>query len=925
MRWDHDIRKLEGITLARITNNRQQWAQLKKEWISTTRMVEDIFYRNWLKRDFTPVSNSNKKIRKFPYDGPIVEWIKLPNSINKNYYKFAKVGELFINQGDNILIPPEEKNEPPQIAHVAYMFEDEENHEKMCHAHFYCRGTDTIMGDKSDPRELFLVDHCEDMPLSCIIGKAKVYRKEHKSGWRTSGGDERPDLNDTDDGKNYYFSKRYDYNQSRFVDFIDNGSECISCFWQTEENNENTPVYRERFLGRSYIEWKNEQYYVGSGIFIDYEREMVETTNKETKEEPFYTIEYLNGDCVRMSKIDRDTIFPERYRKFEKKHDPVYVACEPYTVGVIEKITKNNDKITVRVREFYRPEDTKGGEYGDPFLVYWTNRIYTIRNFDKWKSVVKGKCYISNTEHIEDTYQWTREGPSRFYFREFYDPNTCKIKPLPTSARTIGLKTRKTSCGYNSETPLLWPELQTKLKSLDIYAGCGGLSDGLERAGLVETKWAIEINSVAAKSFKSNNPAAIILEQDCNSVLSLLLEGKQRDINMPEKGEVDIIVGGPPCQGYSLINRFQKNEGSKENNSQINTYLGFIDYYRPKYFIFENVRNFVSFNSALYLKLTLKCLLAIGYQLSFGVLQAGNYGLPQTRRRFFVVGAAPGLKLPRLPDPTHCFGRFVKNVESIRVDNLKYDIGDSAIGMLGSLPYRTVTVKDAISDLPPVTYETMAAHMPYNSSNQSHYAKQLREYCGRDDALRDHECNPVSALVRKRIQLIPEYGDWTDLPNIAIKLGDGTRTEILDYAYRTKTQEVDSPPRGMCECVGEKTCNKNHKKYLRSRTIIPWSIAHTADRHNHWRNVYGRLDWDGYFSTVTTNPEPSRSQGKALHPDQDRIISVREYARAQGFHDEFIFVGSTSDKYRQIGNAVPPLLATAIGREIIKAIHANKN
>lgn len=83
----------------------------------------------------------------------------------------------------------------------------------------------------------------------------------------------------------------------------------------------------------------------------------------------------------------------------------------------------------------------------------------------------------------------------------------------------------------------------------------------------------------------------------------------------------------------------------------------------------------MNFHESKYFKLTLKCLLEIGYQITFGVLQAGNYGLPQSRRRFFIVGAAPGLVLPKLPEPTHCFGRFEKIVESITVDNLKYDIG----------------------------------------------------------------------------------------------------------------------------------------------------------------------------------------------------------------------------------------------------------
>lgn len=98
-------------------------------------------------------------------------------------------------------------------------------------------------------------------------------------------------------------------------------------------------------------------------------------------------------------------------------------------------------------------------------------------------------------------------------------------------------------------------------------------------------------------------------------------------------------------------------------------------FFRPKYFLFENVRNFASHEQARFLQLTLRCLLEIGYQVTFGVLNAGKYGVPQSRRRFFILGAAPGLELPRLPKPTHCFGSFKEEVDSIKVNNLIYDLG----------------------------------------------------------------------------------------------------------------------------------------------------------------------------------------------------------------------------------------------------------
>ena len=116
-----------------------------------------------------------------------------------------------------------------------------------------------------------------------------------------------------------------------------------------------------------------------------------------------------------------------------------------------------------------------------------------------------------------------------------------------------------------------------------------------------------------------------------------------------------MLCGGPPCQGFSGMNRFNSREYSQFKNSLVVSYLSYCDYYRPRFFLLENVRNFVSFKKSMVLKLTLRCLLKMGYQCTFGVLQAGQYGVPQTRRRAIILAAAPGEKLPYYPEPTHCF------------------------------------------------------------------------------------------------------------------------------------------------------------------------------------------------------------------------------------------------------------------------------
>ena len=110
------------------------------------------------------------------------------------------------------------------------------------------------------------------------------------------------------------------------------------------------------------------------------------------------------------------------------------------------------------------------------------------------------------------------------------------------------------------------------------------------------------------------------------------------------------------------------------------------------------------------------------------------------------------------------------------------------------------------------------------------------------------------------------------------------------------------------------TCNPMD---YQTNTIMPWALCHTADKHNHWSGLYSRNHWDSYFSSVVTNVTPDGKQGRVIHPNENRLLSIRENARAQGFPDWAQFYGQPSDKYRQIGNAVPPPLGKALGMAIL--------
>ncbi len=118
-----------------------------------------------------------------------------------------------------------------------------------------------------------------------------------------------------------------------------------------------------------------------------------------------------------------------------------------------------------------------------------------------------------------------------------------------------------------------------------MFAGCGGLSLGLHQSGVADSAWAIEVFEPAANAYKLNNPNCEVFTDDCNELLKLAIDGEGHNSKrqrLPEKGEVELLCGGPPCQGFSGMNRFNYREYSSFKNSLIASYLSYADYYRPK-------------------------------------------------------------------------------------------------------------------------------------------------------------------------------------------------------------------------------------------------------------------------------------------------------------------------------------------------------
>ncbi|KAL0066508.1 hypothetical protein AAF712_006551 [Marasmius tenuissimus] len=380
-------------------------------------------------------------------------------------------------------------------------------------------------------------------------------------------------------------------------------------------------------------------------------------------------------------------------------------------------------KILVRRRSLLKAKDEDRQPSEEKQLVD-TNEEQRV-DFDD----IDGKCFVrlmpsSNPgaieEWIQDTDHWflNEEQDDDRQISPIMSFRVCKacLSARKRELRDFGSKLRR-----------------RKLRGLELFAGAGGLGTGMDRSGVVETRWAVDNWGPAAKSYEANHPSVKVYCQDVNSLLQHAIdtrEGKRskpleshyasRSLcpSMPTRGEVDFIFGGPPCQPYSGANHHKKADDVRSTLPC--TMLSFVEEYEPDYFLLENVIGFLrhplkSTQDGWRLKggirmgmtkMIVRVLIGLGYQVHFKVLQAGDYGSPQSRERIIFWGAKRGLKLPDFPAPTHTFESKVykipcnrsrtlppptrsKNPEVIRGGEHRY------------APLKAVTIRDAIDDLPP--------------------------------------------------------------------------------------------------------------------------------------------------------------------------------------------------------------------------------
>ncbi len=263
-----------------------------------------------------------------------------------------------------------------------------------------------------------------------------------------------------------------------------------------------------------------------------------------------------------------------------------------------------------------------------------------------------------------------------------------------------------------------------KIVCVDIFAGAGGFSLGLSRNN-IETILANEIEQDFAKTFKLNNPKAKMLNEDIHNI------DFKKELKRIGNKTVDILCGGPPCQGFSTVG--SKNKKDKRN-SLFWEFLRAVNEIEPKAVIFENVSGFKSLYNGKAFETLIKELGDIGYNVYSDVLNAADYGLPQYRKRTIVIGLSKGysFEFPK-----------ILNSNSKNLFEEKY-----------------LTIMSAISDLPKLKVGEKKVN--YSSLPKNSYQKKLR---GNVKILTEHNCSNYGKKMQKIISLVPPNGDISDVPD----------------------------------------------------------------------------------------------------------------------------------------------------------------
>lgn len=295
-----------------------------------------------------------------------------------------------------------------------------------------------------------------------------------------------------------------------------------------------------------------------------------------------------------------------------------------------------------------------------------------------------------------------------------------------------------------------------RLTSLDLFAGAGGLSEGLREAGFTSL-YANEISPRYAQTYAINHPETHVDSRDIRKVDAR----KVRSLLGLKRGELDLIAGGPPCQGFSI--NAPKRSTDDSRNHLFREYLRFVSEFQPRAVMIENVPGMVSYEGGETLDAILESLKDLGYDADVRILYAPHYGIPQTRWRTIILGGRNGL------NPTALFPEPLRQAP-VRVNFTSQFGGKNLVNLPRSLELPShVTVKDAIGDLPELRNGELGEEVKaYRQAADNPYQQLMRVG---SMGVTCHEAARLTKVNLERMAHIPPGGNWTDIPEALLPRG----------------------------------------------------------------------------------------------------------------------------------------------------------
>jgi DNA (cytosine-5)-methyltransferase 1 len=444
---------------------------------------------------------------------------------------------------------------------------------------------------------------------------------------------------------------------------------------------------------------------------------------------------------------------------------------------------------------------------------------------------------------------------------------------------------------------------------VDLFAGAGGLSLGFRAAGC-RILAAIDRDEVAARTFRENFTR--LQAEDPPMVIG----GEAGDLERPRLSAIvdrrlpDILVGGPPCQGFSRLGRAKINHlnrgrhGDDPRNALYRTFLDATKSWRPRAFVMENVPGMLSVGGVNVAADVGAELATIGYRVGYAVLNAVWYGVPQFRERLFFIGIREDIeRRPTMPLATHRADLPSGYLRPSAKDEVLLPIFASWLAVdLGVAILPATIVSEALDDLPVLT-----DHLSENARRLSGDFRRPLPYRGPAHS-------PYASLMR----------NWPGFPSPATVSDHVVRRTRRDYETFRRMRPGDRYPQAIAiarqrlteEIVRQRAAGNviepgsTEEEQLIRLFLPPYPEDMFVDK---WRKLLpDQPSW-------TVPAHLSKDTYSHIHHDseQARMISPREAARLQSFPDAFTFAGNMGDCFRQIGNAVPPLLAWAIAATVL--------